>query len=1312
MSNNFTLEENLLLQFFSSLNTHLIESDFEKVFALLNGEFLHNPRKHFNSLVQKGILKNDGSISQKNHIRFLIGAVEDENISEIRKLVSVLNPPMGLWSSLPQIEKERDIKLAIFDKDMNQVKTWIKLYRKQHSLKPDSLIRKLFGRFISEDLLNSLPVPISLILIRSEAKDQLFNTQKLNVVFDWALENKNVPAEDKVTLNFIHGDTVNGETTAAKAFGCWSSKDFEGVCKCLDKIEQLVNRNKIVPGKFNQLLAMIHILSRMQIANNVSVQTLYKTYYSFLGDSMVFRTLDILLDLNKGSIKLANKKLASLQFHHKGEKGDTFFLLLARFWCENQLSVKDLETLKSLKVSYSKSKNKFMIHEVDALYREVLGADGLLESHEKYTHLTLARYLKGENKWDELLETLQAEKSVEKRLIWLVHLEPGSEKREGWAEIEPAIQKKGKKNWLDPKIISWLELMKPSNRELLASRDRRIVSILRNASETHGVDYVLPEGDALKILAGAENLFYLDDYKQQITVECIKPAVEVIEESGKKYFSWKFPLSHGALHVEEIEDFVYEVCPISKELLKLKEKTLKKIPIDDEEAFKKFLEALPEDLEVHSDEISEDQIEGSKVNYSCRIVARFYPAGQEYRIQFLSSCGPMTSIPGQGRTVMSYKESGQIEIWQRDKHNEGLLADDICSKAGLDHNESLSHYEWDLTDKEQLLNVLDFLSDHPQVDLQWPRGGRLKVSKSVSGSFSVKPAKKKDWFQLDGKIYFDKQSIRLADVMKKVEGDSRFVKLSDNEYIALSQELRQGLLDMERLSEIKHEALELHAALADTVSQKLKDVPGDLEEDFIFKDCVTRMIYAKTQKIEVPQKLNAKLRTYQKRGFEWLASLTAKGVGACLADDMGLGKTLQSLALLLHKKEEGPSLIIAPTSLCQNWIHEGMKFTPSLNLIDYRGKDRDQLIKNIGPGDVIVSSYAIVNQDIDLLMDIYLNVLVLDEAQMVKNSGTLRSKSIKLIQARSKVALSGTPIENHAGELWNLFDIINPGLLGTRAHFQKAYALPIEQFNQEAISSLKEKVKPFILRRIRKKVLNELPDSQESSILVPMTETEASLYNAGRYNASKKLKKAYSKNHKKDRIQILAEITNLRKLAANFEMSEMFKEKSSKSKAVLSKIEELLENGHKALIFSQFVTHLNIFEEYFKEKSFSYTRLDGSMKQEHRKQAVDLFNSGQRDLMLISLKAGGFGLNLTAADFVIHLDPWWNPAVEDQAAARAVRIGQTKKVNILRFITENSIESEIIKMHDHKRDISDDLLRGTSVASKMSVDDLLKLINN
>ncbi|NQZ57526.1 MAG: DEAD/DEAH box helicase, partial [Lentisphaeraceae bacterium] len=453
------------------------------------------------------------------------------------------------------------------------------------------------------------------------------------------------------------------------------------------------------------------------------------------------------------------------------------------------------------------------------------------------------------------------------------------------------------------------------------------------------------------------------------------------------------------------------------------------------------------------------------------------------------------------------------------------------------------------------------------------------------------------------------------------------------------------------------------------------------------------------------------LRDYQQQGFEWLVRLCDKGVGACLADDMGLGKTLQSIALLLHKQSVGPSIIIAPTSLGHNWSDEGRKFAPEMNFSDYRGDNRQSLLHGLKAGDVIVCSYALLLQDIDYLGESLWNIMILDEAQMVKNSATQRSRALKIIQARSYVALSGTPVENHVGELWNLFDIINPGLLGKRSHFQKNYALPIEKHDQAALQQLREKVKPFILRRLRKDVLKELPESQELTVYLEMNNDEKDVYNACRYQVAKTLKNPYDRERrKKNKIQILAEITRLRKLAANFELSEAFTGRSTKSAALMEKLIELMENEHRVLIFSQFVSHLDLVASYLDEEEISFSRIDGRMNPLQRKNAVQLFESHQREVMLISLKAGGFGLNLTAADFVIHLDPWWNPAAEDQASGRALRIGQTKNVTILRFIMRDSIEEDILKMHEHKREISDDILKGTKAASRMTTDDLLKLL--
>ena len=331
---------------------------------------------------------------------------------------------------------------------------------------------------------------------------------------------------------------------------------------------------------------------------------------------------------------------------------------------------------------------------------------------------------------------------------------------------------------------------------------------------------------------------------------------------------------------------------------------------------------------------------------------------------------------------------------------------------------------------------------------------------------------------------------------------------------------------------------------------------------------------------------------------------------------------------------------------------------------------------------------------------------------MIKNSGTLRSKSIRLIPSKHRIALSGTPLENHTGELWNIFDILNPGLLGTRTSFNKNFALPIERGDKQTLKKLRSRVKPFLLRRLRKDVLDDLPESQESVIQIDLTEDEKNLYDAHRYKAIKSLKKFRKQNQNKPqkRIDILAEITRLRVAAANPQIVDPHLGISSKSSALISKLINLSENNHKTLIFSQFVNHLDVIQNLLEKEGLSFSRLDGSMNQKKRQASIDSFTEGSVSCMLISLKAGGVGLNLTTADHVIHMDPWWNPAVEDQAIARAVRMGQKNKVNVIRFIAKGTIEEDIIKLHESKRGLADELLKGTHAASKLSIEDLVNLI--
>ncbi|MBU3984298.1 MAG: DEAD/DEAH box helicase, partial [Proteobacteria bacterium] len=434
------------------------------------------------------------------------------------------------------------------------------------------------------------------------------------------------------------------------------------------------------------------------------------------------------------------------------------------------------------------------------------------------------------------------------------------------------------------------------------------------------------------------------------------------------------------------------------------------------------------------------------------------------------------------------------------------------------------------------------------------------------------------------------------------------------------------------------------------------------------------------------------------------------GISFCLADDMGLGKTIQSLAILLELSSEGPSLVIAPTSVSTNWESEVNRFAPTLNIKSLTGKDRQKTIQELGKFDLLITTYTLLQQENELLSQVKWQAVILDEAQAIKNAATKRSKAAMALQARFKLLTTGTPIENHLGELWNLFHFINPGLLGSLNRFNERFAIPIERYHdREARLKLKKLIRPFILRRIKSEVLEELPPRTEITLHVAMSKEETHFYEALRQNALQALE---NNQEKKGRhLQILTEIMKLRQACCHPRLIAPDTNLSSaKLEVFAAVVEELLGGRHKALVFSQFIGHLQILREYLDGKGIAYKYLDGSTNSAKRKQQVDEFQSGESDLFLISLKAGGLGLNLTAADYVIHMDPWWNPAIEDQASDRAHRIGQTRPVTIYRLICKNSIEEKIVKLHQEKRDLAGSLLEGSDISAKMSTEDLLDLI--
>jgi len=679
--------------------------------------------------------------------------------------------------------------------------------------------------------------------------------------------------------------------------------------------------------------------------------------------------------------------------------------------------------------------------------------------------------------------------------------------------------------------------------------------------------------------------------------------------------------------------------------------------------------------------------------------------------------------PGQGGETVIAKINGRRLQTQRD-----LLAEQANANVIVDSCPMLQAYmpeagEWMLEEASECLELLLQLQDlEDPVQVEWPDGEKFKISRQLGmGDFKFNIHRQQDWFAASGELQIAEGHVMdLQQLMALSNSESgQFIPLADGEFIALTEEFRKRLSAMTRLSQgsaSDGSELRIHGLAALAINDILENVE-QLEVDQAWHDHIRRIEKARSIEPQLPNNLHADFRDYQVEGYEWLARLANWGVGACLADDMGLGKTLQALAVILSRSAQGPALVIAPTSVGMNWMSETQRFTPTLTVKSFREVnrgDRAKLVKNLAPGELLVCSYGLIQQKevSDLLSKVSWQTIVLDEAQAIKNYATKRSRAVMKLQSSFKIIMTGTPIENHLGELWNLFHFINPGLLGSIESFNQRFGNPIERDQDEgAKEALRRLIQPFILRRTKDQVLTELPSRTEITLPVELSPQEMAFYEALRREAIDKLsgKKDTPKGQK--HLQVLAEIMRLRRACCNPSLVRPeLSIPSSKLQQFSELLTELLENGHKALVFSQFVDHLSILRKHLEKEQISYQYLDGSTPAKKRQQGVEAFQSGEGDVFLISLKAGGTGLNLTAADYVIHMDPWWNPAVEDQASDRAYRIGQQRPVTIYRLVSKGTIEDKIVALHKTKRDLADSLLAGSDVSSKVSTEQLLALI--
>ncbi|MFT4145960.1 MAG: DEAD/DEAH box helicase, partial [Mobilitalea sp.] len=443
---------------------------------------------------------------------------------------------------------------------------------------------------------------------------------------------------------------------------------------------------------------------------------------------------------------------------------------------------------------------------------------------------------------------------------------------------------------------------------------------------------------------------------------------------------------------------------------------------------------------------------------------------------------------------------------------------------------------------------------------------------------------------------------------------------------------------------------------------------------------------------------------YQMTGYKWLKTLAGNELGGILADDMGLGKTLQSIVYIASsvQAEKGVhTLIVCPTSLIFNWQDEIENFAPHLRAMVITGNpnDRQEAISKYKEYDVLITSYPLIRRDITFYEKIEFHTVFIDEAQFIKNDSSQNAKSVKRLRAKHRFALTGTPIENNLSELWSIFDFIMPDYLNSHSRFVEVYEKPILKEDSAALLDLHQHIEPFILRRMKKDVLTELPDKYESKMLTDMSEGQKLVYLSYLENIRSELHHEIEENGvEKSRMKILAALTRLRQICCHpSTFLENYQGGSGKLDLLMEVIPEAITNDHRILVFSQFTSMLRLIENELKDLDISYFYLEGSTATEDRNDYVKRFNAGEGKVFLISLKAGGTGLNLTGADTVIHYDPWWNPAVEDQATDRAYRIGQQNKVHVMKLITKGTIEEKIYKLQRKKKELSDSIISSKEV---------------
>ena len=922
-----------------------------------------------------------------------------------------------------------------------------------------------------------------------------------------------------------------------------------------------------------------------------------------------------------------------------------------------------------------------------------------------------------QEKWEEMLDGL----------INLSKVQPATSKKASGASrigylvdmkncvIQPIVQTVNAKGvWSLGRSIS-LKRFKDLTIEGLTDQDRKFAGAITHQSGYYQASqYFIDFDRAVVELCGHPYLFSWTN--QGVSIELVRTQPEMVTEQLPSGLRLKTNITESGENLVIIPETqtryqVIKLTPQQQAIIRMIKDGIT-IPERGKEKLLATIAGLSGMITVHSDLITETTA-AQTVEADSRIRVQVLPFGEGLRVQaFVKPLGsiPPYLKPGVGGKMVYGSNQGEklqaVRDLAAEKSNADLLDSDIAIRLDAD----IFSEPVNFPDPYEVLELLDVLGNHADIAvLEWPEGEKFGIRQSAGWSnLSLRINGKGTWFELEGDLAIDETSVISLNelILMNRTSKGRFIELKPGEFLALADSFKRQLDELASTVSVSRAGIVVNRFAAHAIDEFAQKA-GSWKADKKWKDFQKLFNADTASDLKIPESFDGELRPYQEEGFRWMVRLNSWGAGACLADDMGLGKTIQAIAMLLHLADKGPAVVVCPASVISNWVQELASFAPTLNPVTLRQGNRTSLFAALAPRDVLIISYGLLQTGQTEIERIKWSMAILDEAHAIKNTQTKSSKSAMTIQAGFKLVLTGTPIQNHLGELWNLFNFSNPGLLGTLAQFTDRY---IRNENPAQKHHLKKLITPFILRRTKNKVLDELPPKTEITVPVHLSDPEMAFYEALRREAVATIEGGTGPLGQQH-LQALAELTRLRLACCNtLLVDKNIAIPSAKLDAFLEIIDVLRANNHRALVFSQFVMHLALIRAELDRLGMGYQYLDGSTSLPDREQAVKSFQGGRGDLFLISLKAGGLGLNLTAADYVIHLDPWWNPAVEDQASDRAHRIGQSKPVTIYRLVAAHTIEDKIVRLHHTKRDLADSLLEGTDQSARLSTADLLEFI--